>query len=162
MKLFQPKEKREFYRAFWEKYLSFPQAAYLGLCLILLTGGGVLLYNLFFAANPNSEIASLNNRDFSDIVSFEDLTTLILTTDNLRSQGGANNLVLEKTTENVFAVSCAARRDNGNDFSADLYSGDSLVFTLNKAFVMQNQYGKEFRLLIPAKMLKKEITMQFS
>lgn len=146
--------------SFFEKLrnlFNMPKVIFVSSLLILLLVAGIVFQSYFIGNNSNDlELASLNQKDLSNPNDFKDWTNVTLVSDSLRSSNSSNRLDSKDFTENVFLRLVIPQNiPTESTFQVKLFHDNDLIFSKNNSPLYENQFGKEFRLIIPKIRLEK-------
>ncbi len=138
-----------------------PAPALIALLVLVLAIGFSWIF--FFYNAGQSEFSSvekgvqeLNQKDFSNLSEYENLSNLRLISGNLRSSGNKNNLAENNLTSDVLLRLLLPIEVNSDKFyTAKIIKDGKSALTLNQIYNYQNNSGREIRLLLPASILKK-------
>jgi hypothetical protein len=102
------------------------------------------------------EYAALNEKEFSNLAEFSNLSTVTLISGTFRDGGAAAKTKAENLSDSVFfrlAIPFAAGANAV--FKAEILKDERKIFTLENARVYRNAGGSEVRMLLPKAVLTK-------
>lgn len=127
-----------------------------GVVLIIIT---LILGGIWKSFSPsgtvNPEIVALNQRDFSNLKEFKDFTNISLISGNLRSSDGQSSFNSNDLRENILLrLALPPNTALESTYNVNLLQDRKILFNLNKARIYGSPTSQEFRMILPAKILK--------
>lgn len=127
-----------------------------GVVLIIIT---LILGGIWKSFSPsgtvNPEIVALNQRDFSNLKEFKDFTNISLISGNLRSSDGQSSFNSNDLRENILLrLALPPNTALESTYNVNLLQDRKILFNLNKARIYGSPTSQEFRMILPAKVLK--------
>lgn len=100
------------------------------------------------------EVASLNQKDLSDLSNYKNLSSLSLISGSFRSTAAGSNNVLKKDAASEYFLLRLAlptiNNQNENSFNVRISAEEKLLARLDHLRSYNNQNGQELRLLLPS------------
>lgn len=119
---------------------------------IAIVAGGLILWQLQRQQNLSpleSEYASLNRKDLSDLNDYRNLSNLSLISGTFRDPSIAGNKLLSRDLTDTVLFRLDVPQGGPQEFDAEIVRSGRTVFKLEKMGSYQNGAGREVRMLLP-------------
>jgi len=135
-------------------FSGIPAIAYAA-CLILVIGAAAYIWLGRGSTNLQTEYASLNKQDLSDLDKFKALPLITATAGSLRGSGSGSGIKIATMDGSVFVRLALIELKDQPTFNVSLMRGATVLLQLDALRSYDAGSGKEIRLLLPAKILEK-------